>query len=91
MEEQRTKSEEGASSSLPLNQNFNAPQNQGKTNLIVNYLPQAMNDKELQCMFLTIGPLKSCKVMKDTKVRHLSPITWLLEFWNELVILPDEI
>ncbi|CAG0915812.1 unnamed protein product [Notodromas monacha] len=41
-----------------------------RTNLIVNYLPQAMNEKELQCMFMTIGTLKSCKVMKDFKTGY---------------------
>ena len=40
-----------------------------RTNLIINYLPQVMSDKELQSMFVTIGPLKSCKIMKDNRVR----------------------
>ena len=40
-----------------------------KTNLIINYLPQHMTDKELYSMFVTIGPVQSCRVMKDYKVR----------------------
>lgn len=37
-------------------------------NLIVNYLPQNMTDRELYSMFVTVGPVDSCKVMKDYKV-----------------------
>ena len=39
-----------------------------KTNLIVNYLPQTMTEKDLYAMFMTIGPIESCRVMKDFKV-----------------------
>lgn len=39
-----------------------------RTNLIVNYLPQTMTDKELFSMFVTIGPVESCRVMKNHKV-----------------------
>jgi RNA recognition motif-containing protein len=42
--------------------------NEGKTNLIINYLPQNMTEKELYSMFVTIGPVESCRVMKDFKV-----------------------
>jgi len=48
------------------------PQSKGneepKTNLIINYLPQNMNEKELYSLFVTIGPVESCRVMKDYKV-----------------------
>lgn len=40
-----------------------------RTNLIINYLPQSMTEKELYSMFVTIGPVESCRVMKDYKVR----------------------
>ncbi|CAG0880121.1 unnamed protein product [Darwinula stevensoni] len=40
---------------------------ESRTNLIVNYLPQTMTDRELQSMFITIGPIKSSRVMKDYK------------------------
>lgn len=39
-----------------------------RTNLIVNYLPQSMTEKDLYAMFMTIGPIESCRVMKDFKV-----------------------
>lgn len=39
-----------------------------KTNLIVNYLPQSMTEKDLYAMFMAIGPIESCRVMKDFKV-----------------------
>lgn len=39
-----------------------------RTNLIINYLPQTMTEKELYSMFVTIGPVESCRVMKDYKV-----------------------
>lgn len=41
-----------------------------KTNLIINYLPQHMTDKELYSMFVTIGPVQSCRVMKDYKTGY---------------------
>lgn len=36
-------------------------------NLIVNYLPQHMTERELYSMFITVGPVEYCKVMKDSK------------------------
>ncbi|XP_034235607.1 sex-lethal homolog isoform X1 [Thrips palmi] len=41
-----------------------------RTNLIVNYLPQNMTEKELYSMFVTIGPVESCRVMKDFKTGY---------------------
>ncbi|XP_046386835.1 sex-lethal homolog isoform X1 [Ischnura elegans] len=41
-----------------------------RTNLIINYLPQNMTEKELYSMFVTIGPLESCRVMKDYKTGY---------------------
>ncbi|PSN30343.1 Protein sex-lethal [Blattella germanica] len=46
--------------------------NEGKTNLIINYLPQNMTEKELYSMFVTIGPVESCRVMKDFKAEDAS-------------------
>lgn len=51
-----------------------------KTNLIVNYLPQSMTEKDLYAMFMTIGPIESCRVMKDFKVcvyHHLCFFTFI--------------
>lgn len=39
-------------------------------NLIVNYLPQSMTDKEFYNMFITIGPLKSSRIMRDYKTGY---------------------
>ncbi|XP_037933506.1 sex-lethal homolog isoform X2 [Teleopsis dalmanni] len=38
------------------------------TNLIVNYLPQDMTDRELYALFRTIGPVNTCRIMRDFKV-----------------------
>ena len=38
------------------------------TNLIVNYLPQDMTDRELYALFRTCGPINTCRIMKDYKV-----------------------
>lgn len=42
-----------------------------RTNLIINYLPQSMTEKDLYSLFVTIGPVESCRVMKDYKVGAL--------------------
>ena len=36
-----------------------------KTNLIVNYLPQNMTQDEIKELFSSIGPVESCKLIKD--------------------------
>jgi RNA recognition motif-containing protein len=51
---------------------YQVQKNEGKTNLIINYLPQNMTEKELYSMFVTIGPVESCRVMKDFKVNPYS-------------------
>lgn len=42
-----------------------------RTNLIINYLPQSMTEKDLYSLFVTIGPVESCRVMKDYKVSFM--------------------
>lgn len=42
--------------------------NSSGTNLIVNYLPQDMTDRELYSLFRHCGPIESCRVMRDFKV-----------------------
>lgn len=42
--------------------------NNASTNLIVNYLPQDMNDRELYSLFRSCGPIESCRIMRDFKV-----------------------
>ena len=41
-----------------------------KTNLIVNYLPQTLTDEEFRSMFLSIGPLNTCKVVRDRHTNY---------------------
>ncbi|XP_014204731.1 sex-lethal homolog [Copidosoma floridanum] len=41
-----------------------------QTNLIINYLPQSMTEKELYSMFVTIGAVESCRIMKDYKTGY---------------------
>jgi len=41
-----------------------------KTNLIVNYLPQTLTDDEFRSMFLSIGPLQSCKIVRDRATNY---------------------
>ncbi|XP_059487403.1 sex-lethal homolog isoform X2 [Neocloeon triangulifer] len=50
--------------------NFRPGQDTSKTNLIVNYLPQGMTEKELFAMFCTVGTIDSCKVMKDFRTGY---------------------
>jgi len=47
-----------------LSANFNDFTN-NKTNLIVNYLPQNMTQDEIKSLFSSIGPVDSCKLIKD--------------------------
>lgn len=39
-----------------------------RTNLIINYLPQSLTDQEFYKIFVVIGPIKNCRIMKDLKV-----------------------
>lgn len=36
-----------------------------KTNLIVNYLPQTMTQEEIRSLFSSIGEVESCKLIRD--------------------------
>jgi ELAV like protein 2/3/4 len=38
---------------------------ESKTNLIVNYLPQTMTQEEIRSLFSSIGELESCKLIRD--------------------------
>ncbi|KAG4069746.1 hypothetical protein HA402_003187 [Bradysia odoriphaga] len=41
--------------------------NNSGTNLIVNYLPQDMTDREFYALFSTSGPIESSRIMRDFK------------------------
>ena len=49
------------------NNNLNAMPalDESKTNLIINYLPQAMTQDDLRNLFSSIGELESCKLVRD--------------------------
>ncbi|XP_022197250.2 ELAV-like protein 1 [Nilaparvata lugens] len=40
-------------------------QEDSKTNLIVNYLPQTMTQEEIRSLFSSIGDVESCKLIRD--------------------------
>lgn len=58
-------------SSENSNNNNNSPigspsmSEDSKTNLIVNYLPQAMSQEEIRSLFGSIGEVESCKLIRD--------------------------
>ena len=58
-------SSSSTSSLTGININSN---NSNGTNLIVNYLPQDMSERELYTVFSTMGQIESCRIMRDLKV-----------------------
>lgn len=58
-------------------------QRPSNTNLIVNYLPQDMTDRELYALFRAIGPINTCRIMRDYKVR-LERLSLSLRSFNNL-------
>lgn len=49
----------------PSSQNSSEASTENKTNLIVNYLPQSMNQEEIRALFNTVGKVSSCKLIRD--------------------------
>ncbi|KAL5275323.1 Sxl family protein [Megaselia abdita] len=49
---------------------LNSGTNNSGTNLIINYLPQDMQDRELYSLFRTIGPINTCRIMRDYKTGY---------------------
>lgn len=45
--------------------NVGGGQEESKTNLIVNYLPQTMTQEEIRSLFSSIGEVESCKLIRD--------------------------
>ncbi|VUZ42786.1 unnamed protein product [Hymenolepis diminuta] len=60
---QRSTSQEAEKS--PSSQNSSEASTENKTNLIVNYLPQSMNQEEIRALFNTVGKVSSCKLIRD--------------------------
>lgn len=62
----------GGSSIPDAGQNGNGNNDESKTNLIVNYLPQTMTQEEIRSLFSSIGELESCKLIRDKMTgKHL--------------------
>lgn len=59
------------------------PASNSGTNLIVNYLPQDMTDRELYSLFRPSGPIETCRIMRDYKVCHYCNVNQL----NILILL----
>lgn len=52
-------------------------QEESKTNLIVNYLPQTMTQEEIRSLFSSIGDVESCKLIRDKVTGKVILITIL--------------
>ena len=52
-----------------------------KTNLIVNYLPQTMTQEEIRSLFSSIGEVESCKLIRD-KVTGTSITCFFLKHYT---------
>jgi len=48
-----------------------------RTNLIINYLPQNLTESELFKMFVTIGTVTNCKIMRDFRVNKITLFVFL--------------
>jgi len=60
-------------SSSETDHNLSSSPNSGcddssRTNLIINYLPQNLTESELFKMFVTVGTVTNCKIMRDFRV-----------------------
>jgi len=55
----------GSANSMNKNLNVMPALDESKTNLIINYLPQAMTQEDLRNLFSSIGELESCKLVRD--------------------------
>ena len=41
------------------------PDEENRTNLIINYLPQNMTQEEIRALFGNVGEVESCKLIRD--------------------------
>ncbi|VEN54317.1 unnamed protein product, partial [Callosobruchus maculatus] len=77
-DEKPTMMSNGLDSGVVGQQNGNSQNNVGggqeesKTNLIVNYLPQNMTQEEIRSLFSSIGEVESCKLIRDKVTEKIS-------------------
>ena len=55
---------------------------ESKTNLIVNYLPQTMTQEEIRSLFSSIGEVESCKLIRDKVTGELHFAELVLELFG---------
>ena len=67
----------GGAHNLPLAAPAGGDVDKTRTNLIVNYLPQDMAERELFGLFTPFGAIESCKIMRDLKVSVNSFLLYL--------------
>ena len=65
-----TGSDNNTSSSPNSGNGGNGRDDDSRTNLIINYLPQNLTESELFKMFVTIGTVTNCKIMRDFRVKY---------------------
>lgn len=56
--------------SLPLDRPRSDGEDEARTALIVNYLPQSMSESELFSMFITLGPIKAHRIARDHRTGY---------------------
>lgn len=61
-------------------------QDESKTNLIVNYLPQTMTQEEIRSLFSSIGDVESCKLIRDKVTGLYITIVFYLFTTNVAII-----
>lgn len=57
-------------------------QEESKTNLIVNYLPQTMTQEEIRSLFSSIGEVESCKLIRD---KVTGKMLFLVDFFKNFL------
>lgn len=58
-----------------------------RTNLIVNYLPQTMSQDELRSLFSSVGDVESAKLIRDKVAGNTSyPPLLLLEYYSSILL-----
>lgn len=69
-EQHHSQDNEGNDNSAGQQQQMQQVDRTSATNLIINYLPQDMTDRELYNLFSGCGPINTCKIMRDFKTGY---------------------